>query len=364
MSLDQVTYGTREDGESLPLFVRPTEDKSREFLERWLSNNKEWVEEKLLEHGAVMFRGFDIPTGADFESVVRRIQPELSDQYRGTSPRRLIPGTKAVFSASELPSYYPIAQHLEMSQLPAPPRKVFFCCLDPPTSFGGETSLCDFRKVYKEMDPEVRSTFEEKGVMYIKNYTRNGKKWTIDPTMLKGWEELFDTADKTVVEEECRRSNIDFKWKDNDTLTMVNREEAIQYHPKTNEPVWFNHVQVFHLTMLKDELCRVSCRSRSLFFLILAYLMALINWVAMTFLKHTNFGFYTFYGDGSEVSPSALKEVGNAIWKNMVFNRWEMGDILMIDNFSTSHGRQPYFGKRKVVVSWSPPCPKPKAYSR
>jgi hypothetical protein len=51
-----------------------------------------------------------------------------------------------------------------MSQLPAPPRKVFFCCLDPPTSFGGETSLCDFRKVYKEMDPEVRSTFEEKGV--------------------------------------------------------------------------------------------------------------------------------------------------------------------------------------------------------
>ena len=40
-----------------------------------------------------MFRGFDIQCGADFESVVRRIQPELSDQYRGTSPRRLIPGT-------------------------------------------------------------------------------------------------------------------------------------------------------------------------------------------------------------------------------------------------------------------------------
>ena len=56
-----------------------------------------------------------------------------------------------------------------MSQLPAPPRKVFFCCLDPPTSFGGETSLCDFRKVYKGMDPEVRNKFEEKGVILLNN---------------------------------------------------------------------------------------------------------------------------------------------------------------------------------------------------
>ena len=94
--------------------------------------------------------------------------------------------------------------------------------------------------------------------------------------------------------------------------------------------------------MLKDELYRVSCRSKSLIFLILAYVMAFINWAAMTLLKHSNFGFYTFYGDGSEVAPSDLKEVGDTIWKNIVFNRWEMGDILMIDNFSTSHGRQVY----------------------
>ena len=78
----------------------------------------------------------------------------------------------------------------------------------------------------------------------MKNYTRKGRKWTIDPTMLKGWEELFDTMDKSVVEDECRKNSIDFNWKDNDTLKMVNREEAIQYHPETNDPVWFNHVQV------------------------------------------------------------------------------------------------------------------------
>ena len=69
-----------------------------------------------------------------------------------------------VFTASELPSFFPIPQHTEMSFLPAPPRKLFFCCLEAPTSTGGETCLCDFKKVYDQMDPKVRQTFEEKGV--------------------------------------------------------------------------------------------------------------------------------------------------------------------------------------------------------
>lgn len=72
-----------------------------------------------------------------------------------------------VFSASELPPHAPIPQHLEMSFLPAPPRTIFFCCLEPPTSVGGETVLCDFKKVYDEMDPNIRQEFEDKGVRYM-----------------------------------------------------------------------------------------------------------------------------------------------------------------------------------------------------
>lgn len=69
-----------------------------------------------------------------------------------------------VFSASELPPYFVIPQHIEMSFLPAPPKQLFFCCLEAPTSSGGETCLCDFAKVYQQMDPEIRKKFEEKGV--------------------------------------------------------------------------------------------------------------------------------------------------------------------------------------------------------
>ena len=41
-----------------------------------------------------MFRGFAVEEGADFEGIVQQYEPELSNEYRGTSPRKLIPGTQ------------------------------------------------------------------------------------------------------------------------------------------------------------------------------------------------------------------------------------------------------------------------------
>lgn len=132
---------------TLPLTIRPESDRnSVDDLKQWIFDHKEWLDEKLLEHGAILFRGFSIEEGIHFQEAVQCIEPELCDEYRGTSPRTLIPGTQFVFSASELPPRYPIPQHLEMSFLPSPPHRIFFCCLQPPTSTGGETSLCDYRQ--------------------------------------------------------------------------------------------------------------------------------------------------------------------------------------------------------------------------
>ena len=62
--------------------------------------------------------------------------------------------------------------------------------------------------------------------------------------MLKGWEEVFDTEDKEIIEEECRKNNIDFSWDKKDGLKMVSSESAVEVHPDTGGKVWFNHLQV------------------------------------------------------------------------------------------------------------------------
>ena len=47
-----VSIGIREDGEPTPLFVQPKDgNNSLEFLKSWTSENREWLDQKLLEHG-------------------------------------------------------------------------------------------------------------------------------------------------------------------------------------------------------------------------------------------------------------------------------------------------------------------------
>ena len=74
------------------------------------------------------------------------------------------------------------------------------------------------------------------------------------------------------------------------------------------------------------------------------FFLWLIALVAKFFFLHIfgsdNVGFHTRFGNGDEIPSRYQSHLGDIIWRNMVFNRWEKGDIVMIDNFRVSHGRQ------------------------
>ena len=109
-----------------PLVITPRWDCSSSFLVKWCQANRTFLDNMLIEHGAILVRGFDIDSAHDMELAVKAYQPSLNDTYRGTSPRKHIDGTDFFFSAAEVPTNYPIAQHLEMSFLSAPPKQLFF----------------------------------------------------------------------------------------------------------------------------------------------------------------------------------------------------------------------------------------------
>ena len=333
----------------LPLLVEPAGDKSPAALADWLAENREWAERMLLEHGALLFRGFAIDSPADFERVARGIAPKLENEYLGTSPRDAL--TDYVFSASELPGYYPIPQHCEMTFTKNPPRRIFFWCETPPRAPGGETPLVDFRRVLADLDPGVRERFERRGLRIIRNYQGPSRRKT-DLLQLKRWHEMFLTTDRDAVSARARAEGFEPHWYDGDSLALISEHDAVRPHPETGDPVWFNHAQVFHLSTGPAELRRIFRRRpelRRLGWLALASLLTL----AKRRLPAERQALHCTHRDGGEIARGDMEHVRDAIWKNLVVQPWQRGDVVAIDNAAIGHGRLPYRGPRKVAVCWA-----------
>ncbi len=321
-------------------------------LINWIGSNQSDVVNQLHQAGALLFRGFPVDTPAQFERVAKAIDSELKNDYLGTSPRDKVQGTDFVFTASELPGFYPIMQHCEMSFLPNPPRKLFFFChIEPP--YGGETPICDFRKVYEQLDEKVRNDFEQKGVMTVRNYSGLGSGSKFNLFELKKWNQMFLTDDKKEVEKKCAENGIEFEWKANDSLRLINKTPAVITHPQSGRKTWFNHTQVFHISASAYEYKHIHARQQRLKTLFYSLFTAAI----IPFKKFTNSpdeqSMNMKFGDGTVIPDEYVKHIEEVIWKNMVIFRWKKGDVLAIDNFCTSHGRLPYEGPREILVSWS-----------
>lgn len=347
----EIPYATTGD---LPLTISPqggdAAGADRAALCEWLRRNPEWVREKLTQHGALRFRGFDIREPIEFEEVAAAIDPQLKNEYLGTSPRDAL--TDYVFNASELPDYFPIAQHCEMSFCANPPSRVMFCCLDEPAEGSGETPLCDFRRVWTDLDPAVRERFAAGGIRIVRNYAGPGGERDDDPTQLKPWPEMFLTTDHEEVEEKCREEGFTPTWLEGDGLRLESTQAVTRDHPVTGEKVWHNHLTTFHVSNAVGEYSRI-CELRPTDRHRGVLQMARDLEKRLREQPSEERSMHSTYLDGSEFPDEDVDAVRDAVWKNMVIESWQRGDVVAIDNHSVSHGRLPYEGARRVVVAWA-----------
>lgn len=341
-------------GGALPLLATPDGDADPGALIEALSGSRDAVQAALTEAGAVLLRGWAVHDARTFEQVARAIEPQLQNEYLGTSPRNGL--TSHVFTASELPPHFPIPQHNEMSFTRTPPKRLFFCCMEPNRAPGGETPLVDMRRVWKDLDPEVRARFETLGIRNVRNYAGPPEPGTRvsswDPWKLKRWDEMFGTTDRPAVLERCAREGFEATFTPGGGLRLVNTQPAMKAHPRTAEPVWFNHSQVFHGSAAPAEYARIAGRLGVKWRgwgLLASTLLA----VKSMWQSADEAGMHCTFGDGSPIPTSDMDAVRDAIWRNLVAFPWERGDVVVIDNDAVAHGRMPFQGPRMIVVSWA-----------
>ncbi len=340
-----------DDASPLPLVIEPNQPVAADVVAAMLAANRNWVEEQLLAHGALLFRDVGVRDPRGFEAVARAVTTELRNGYLGTSPRDAL--TDYVFNASELPGFYPIPQHCEMSFVKKPTSRLLFACLVAPTSEGGETPLCDFRSVLRDLDPAVRARFETRGVRILRNYSGPEGGRAVGPWQLKPWHHLFGTTDRARVEHICRENEFEYTWLPGGRLRLIHTQPAVRPHPVTGELVWFNHSQVFHLSQAYGELRRIALRQHSVRIGALGAVAWLLSHLQAALQSDEELAMQCSYGDGQPIPYADIEAVRDAIWKNLRAFRWRVGDVVLIDNFAISHGRMPYRGPRQIVVAWS-----------
>ncbi len=285
-------------------------------LASWIGHNRQQVEADLLTHGALLFRGFNVKTVADFEQVTKAFYGDLYGGY-GDLPRA---GTsEKIYQSTPYPPDKPILYHNESSHLDSWPMKIgFFCVQKAPV--GGATPLLDCRDVCKYIDPDVFAKFADKGVMYIRNFSEG-----IDVS----WQHFFHTEDKAVVEAQCREAGVGFEWTANDCLRTRQTGPAVARHPKSGETIFFNQIQLHH------PYCLDSATRESL----------------LSLFGEEHMPRNVYYGDGTPIEDAVMEHVGEVLERRAVRSEWQEGDIALLDNMLTAHARDTFEGPRRIVVA-------------
>ena len=334
----------------LPLTIEAVNERSLAGLCLWLDQEHDFITEALLKHGALRFRNFEVSNPDDFETLVRKITPELKNDYLGTSPRDAV--TDYVFHASELPGYFPIPQHCEMSFCANPPKHLFFSAMNPSEVNSGETPICDMRKVWQQMNLEVKERFKNKEMKNVRNYSAPNTPAS-DEMQLKSWDEMFQSTDRSVVEKKCQDEGFEPEWKDDGGLRLWGKQAVSKKHPVSGVEAWYNHLAIFHVSSPVGEyqrICEFRPSEENKAILNLARTLE----EGMRSKAPEDLSMHTFYGDGSEIPAEDIEHVRDLIWKNLQVNAWQKGDVLAIDNASVSHGRLPYKNEdREILVCWS-----------
>jgi alpha-ketoglutarate-dependent taurine dioxygenase len=313
---DLVKIGRLDGDRPIPFLIQPNIEGVN--LSTWAAENREQVDQWLGEHRALLFRGFGVHTVEAFEATVMAASNGELLEYRDRSTPRTTQGNR-IYTSTVHPADQRIHLHNEGTYWLKWALKIFFCCQIAPPE-GGATPIANVHHVHNRIRPEIRDRFIERQWALVRNFN--------DGFGLS-WQETYQTDDRSEVEAYCRANGVEFEWKEGDRLRTRQVRPAVRKHPVTGEALWFNHAAFFHHTSLEPTMRD-----------------ALISEFGVDGLPYN-----TTYGDGSPIEPEVAAHLRSAYEEEKVIFPWQEGDVMLLDNMTIAHAREPYVGDRKVIVS-------------
>jgi alpha-ketoglutarate-dependent taurine dioxygenase len=287
----------------------------------WLSAAQPALRAALQEFGAVFVRGLPLTTVDDFAEA-RSVLISTSTPYREKATPRSDFGD-GVFSSTDLPASQVIHMHNENSYTLTFPGLLLFGCLVAPRE-GGATPVADCRKVLSALPPQLVARMREVGWLLTRSYSEY---------ISTDWKTAFATGDPLEVEQYCSDNLIAHAWQPDGNLMTSQLRPGIISHPSTGEEVWFNHLAFWNEWALDGELRETLVDE----------------------FGRDRLPFNTSLGDGRQLTEEELRTIQAAYDAATVREPWQPGDLLIVDNVLTAHGRDVFQGDRKIVVAMGEP---------
>lgn len=306
--IDRFPFPLALDGQNIP---------NEHVALEWIHEHKDRLKEQLLEHGAILLRGFPLRGAEAFENALDTAEFVNMPYVGGAAPREEVTHGR-ILTANESPPEEPIPFHHEMAQVPNPPAYVFFYC-EIAASVGGSTPIVHSHTVYKrfkQIHPEFCSKVEKQGVRYrrvMPAYDDNTSP------IGRSWRSTFLTEDRKEAERKMQEIGTSWRWLENDELfTETAVVPAIRVEKRSGKATFFNSM-VAAYTGWQD--CRNDAKTA------------------------------VVCADGSLMNGDVLVQTAQAMKEEAVAFKWQEGDMLWIDNSLVLHSRQPFSGKRRILAS-------------
>lgn len=326
---------TLEEG-APPLFIEPRTPTVRALdgFIAWAGENLAAIEALLTLHGGLVFRGFDVQRADDFSRFVKLFEPFAAGYVGGANVRREL--AEEVYEASQYAAPLKLPLHQEMAYAQGYPGRVVFFCRKPAEQ-GGETIICDMRQVTRDLPGPLREKLAAHGVSNVRNFTAprtdGREERASEHPDQKSWKTGFFTDDRSEVEAICAERGMKPAWHEDGSLTVTVEFDAFTPHPVTGEPIYRSNI---HLDLYSDrELAKLPAAVRE----------PIQEMFANQAIKS---GIYL--GDGTALSDEEIDIFTSLFDRHEVSWVWQPGDIMLLDNLLTAHGRNPFEGTRDIQV--------------
>src|SRR5213594_4210279 len=283
---------------------------------RWAAEHRDALRTLVAEHGSLLVRGLGLRDVAQTEAVFRRLG-SLMPEMEAFAPRRRY--SEGVYSSSKWPPNQRMCMHHELSYAVELPSLMLFACLVAPRS-GGATQVADSPSVLHALPVELVERFERVGWLLIRNYNED-----IGASIA----EAFGADDRRAVETYCRANAIQFEWQPNGGLRTCQRRSAIVRHPRTGQRCWFNQIAFLNEWTMDPDLHE--------------YLVDIYG--------EDGLPFNTRFGNGDPIGPDVIQCIDEVYEANTRRERWQAGDLMLVDNIRAAHARESFEGPREVVVA-------------